>query len=195
LLAFRTKAGQRVMHTASLGAMGFGLPASIGACLAMGVKRTVLVDADGGFQLNSQELETIARLQLPIKIFILNNQGYASIRMSQNKYFNRLTGADKSSGLTLPNACRLAEAYGLPSTSICSQQHLGDQIREILDRTGPFLCDVLVPPDEPRIPSLSSVQSSDGRMISRPMEDLYPFLDRDEYKHNMLIELVKEKYG
>jgi acetolactate synthase I/II/III large subunit len=192
LLAFRTKAGQRVMHTASLGAMGFGLPASIGVCLAMGVKRTVLVDADGGFQLNSQELETIRRLQLPIKMFILNNQGYASIRTSQNKYFNRLTGADVSSGLTLPNSCRLADAYELPSTSIRSQEHLEERIREILGGTGPFLCDVLVPPDEPRVPSLSSVQGLDGRMISRPMEDLYPFLDRTEFKQNMLIQPLDE---
>ena len=90
LLSYQVKPGQRVFHTASLGAMGFGLPASIGACLAAHGKRTILVDADGGFQLNSQELETIARLKLPIKIFVLNNQGYASIRISQQKYFGHL---------------------------------------------------------------------------------------------------------
>jgi acetolactate synthase-1/2/3 large subunit len=192
LLTFRAKAGQRVLHTASLGAMGFGLPASIGACLAFDAKPTVLVDADGGFQLNSQELETVARLHLPIKIFILNNQGYASIRTSQNKYFNRLTGADATSGLTLPDARRLAAAYGIPAASIRSQEHLQDRIIEILHLPGPFLCDVIVPPDEPRVPSLSSVQGADGRMVSRPMEDLYPFLERSEFRRNMLIHPIDE---
>lgn len=192
LLTYKVKPGQRVLHTASLGAMGFGLPASIGACLAAGRKRTILVDADGGFQLNSQELETIARLNLPVKMFILNNQGYASIRISQQKYFGRLTGADATSGLSLPDMVKLGTAYGIPSRRISNPEGLQDQIRAVIEHPGPVLCDVLIPNDEPRIPSLSTVQTSDGRMVSRPMEDLYPFLDRAEFQTNMIIPIVED---
>ncbi len=94
--------GQRLFLTTALGAMGNGLPAVVGACLAHGRRRTIGVDGDGGLQLNIQELQTIARLQLPIKLFVLNNDGYASIRTSQSRYFGRLAGADATSGVTLP---------------------------------------------------------------------------------------------
>jgi acetolactate synthase I/II/III large subunit len=192
LLSFKTKQGQRVIHTASLGAMGFGLPASIGACLAAGGKRTILVDADGGFQLNSQELETISRLKLPVKMFVLNNQGYASIRTSQSKYFGILTGADDTSGLSLPDTLRLGRAYGVPVVRISSPDKLEEQIQAALDSPGPILCDVMIPTEEQRIPSLSTVQLPDGRMVSSPMEDLYPFLSREEFLKNMIVPSLKE---
>ena len=103
-LCYQHKAGQHVVHTRGLGAMGFGIPAAIGACLAAGRRRTICLDGDGGFQLNIQELETVARLKLPIKFFVINNNGYASIRISQAAYFQgRLCGADPSSGVTLPD--------------------------------------------------------------------------------------------
>ncbi len=192
LLVFRVKEGQRVLVTTALGAMGYGLPASIGACLASGRKRTILVDGDGGFQLNIQELETLARLDLPIKIFILNNQGYSSIRTSQARYFGRLTGADASSGLTLPDLGRLVTAYGLPFFQITDQSHLAEEIQKVLDTPGPVLCDVWLPPDEPRAPSLASAQKPDGSMVSRPLEDLWPFLDRQEFNSNMIIPPIEE---
>ncbi len=118
LLAFRVKEGQRVFHNRGLGAMGFGLPHSIGACLASGRRRTVCVDGDGGFQFNIQELETVSRLDLPIKFFVLCNEGYASIRTSQNRYFHRLVGADASSGMTLPDLAKVASAFGLPTARL-----------------------------------------------------------------------------
>ena len=192
LLSYKVKPGQRVIHTASLGAMGFGLPASIGACLAANRKRTILVDADGGLQLNSQELETIARLKLPVKIFVLNNQGYASIRTSQNKYFGHLTGADSASGMTLPDTLHLGAAYSIPAFRISCPDKLEEQIRAALDTPGPVLCDVMIPPEEQRVPSLSTVQLPDGRMVSRPMEDLYPFLDREEFVENMIVPPIQE---
>lgn len=193
LLSYSAKPKQRVIHTASLGAMGFGLPASIGACIAMGKKRTILVDGDGGFQLNSQELETISRLNLPIKIFVLNNNGYASIRTSQNKYFGHSTGADPASGLTLPSLKKLANAYEIPALQVTSQGELREQIRNILQSHGPILCDVQIPEEEQRIPSLSTVQLPDGRMVSRPMEDLFPFLSREEFSSNMIIPPLPEE--
>src|SRR4029079_18974140 len=110
--------GQRLFLTTGLGAMGNGLPGLIGACLANGRQRKIGVDGDGGLQLNIQELETIRRLRLPIKVFVLNNDGYASIRTSQSRYFGRLAGADASSGVTLPPLDRVVEAYGLPWPTI-----------------------------------------------------------------------------
>jgi acetolactate synthase-1/2/3 large subunit len=187
LLAYHAKARQRVLVTTALGAMGYGLPAAIGACLANRRQRTILVDGDGGIQLNIQELETIARLQLPIKIFVLNNAGYASIRTSQSRYFGRLCGADASSGVTLPDIKRVAEAYGIVSTAIVDQTDLLSDVRRVLEMPGPVVCEVLSPPDEPRAPSLSSMRGADGSMVSRPLEDLWPFLDRDEFRANMIV--------
>jgi acetolactate synthase I/II/III large subunit len=192
LLAYSTKPDQRVVLTTALGAMGYGLPAAIGACMAAGRRRTILVDGDGGIQLNIQELETVARLRLPIKIFVLNNDGYASIRTSQARYFGRLCGADASSGVTLPDIKRVAEAYGVPSARIENQIQLESQLRHVLDIDGPVVCEVMSPPEEPRAPSLSSMRRPDGSMVSRPLEDLWPFLDRDEFRANMIVPPLPE---
>lgn len=192
LLAFQVKEGQRVLVTTALGAMGYGLPASLGACLASGRKRTILVDGDGGFQLNIQELETLVRLQLPIKIFVLNNQGYSSIRTSQSRYFGRLTGADATSGLTLPDLGKVVPAYGIPFMQIKDQSNLAQAVRAVLNTAGPVVCEVWTPPDEPRVPSLSSMQRPDGSMVSKPLEDLWPFMDRQEFLSNMIVPAIEE---
>ena len=189
LLACPARPGQRVIHTAGLGAMGFGIPSSIAACLASGRRRTVCVDGDGGFQFNIQELETIARLQLPIKCFVLNNNGYASIRASQQNYFGRANiGCDVSTGLSIPNISKVASSYGLETSIISDQSDLTKSVRAVLDRPGPVVCDVYVIPDESREPRLSSVQRSDGSFVSKPLEDLWPFLDRDEFLRNMIVK-------
>jgi acetolactate synthase-1/2/3 large subunit len=192
LTAFRAKEGQRIIFSAALGEMGFGLPASIGACLASGRRRTILVNGDGGFQMNIQELETVHRLRLPIKMFVLGNQGYASIRASQARYLGRLTGADSGSGLTLPCLYGVAPAYGLSFVQIRSQRDLAIQIKEVLSLSGPVVCEVLTPPDEQRAPSMMSAQRADGSMVSKPLEDLWPFLDRSEFLSNMIITALPE---
>jgi acetolactate synthase-1/2/3 large subunit len=187
LLAFQVKENQRVLHSRGLGAMGFGLPASIGACIGAGLRRTICVEGDGSFHMNAQELETVRRLQLPIKVFVINNKGYASIRASQENYFHHLVAADSTSGLSLPDIRKVAEAYGIPSLSITNQQDLRGQIRSVLETPGPAVCEVLTPPEEQRAPRLSSMQRPDGSMVSKPLEDLWPFLDRDEFRSNMII--------
>ncbi len=197
LLAFRTKRGQRIFHTTALGAMGFGIPASVGAGIvgaADGSKRNIIcVDGDGGFQFNIQELETIARLQLPIKFFVLNNQGYGSIRASQTAFFGACTiGCDAATGQSLPDIRRIAEAYGIATDLITSQRNLAEEIGRVLATPGPVVCDVHVVLDEVRQPRLSSVQRPDGSFVSKPLEDLWPFLDRDEFKSNMLIPIIEE---
>lgn len=185
LTALRVKQGQRVFHNKGTGAMGFGLPAAIGASLAAPGQRVVSVDGDGGFQFNIQELETIRRLGLPIKVFVINNDGYASIRQSQAGHFRRLTGADSSSGLSLPSASRIARAYGLPTTRITSPRVARRVIRRVLRGPGPVVCEVVVAADEERMPRVQSQVLADGSVVSKPLEDMWPYLDRDELAANI----------
>jgi acetolactate synthase-1/2/3 large subunit len=193
LLAFRVKRGQRVFHTTALGAMGFGIAASIGACLAGGRRRTVCVDGDGGFQFNIQELETVARLQLPITFFVLNNDGYSSIRTSQTNFFGEpRLGCDSRTGQSLPDVRRVAEAFGLRTEIIEDQSDLRSAVQRVLSCPGPVVCDVHLLPDEVRQPRLSAFQRPDGSLVSKPLEDLWPYLDREEFQANMLIPLVEE---
>jgi acetolactate synthase-1/2/3 large subunit len=192
LLAATLKEGQRLFLTTALGAMGNGIPGVIGACIAHAKRRTITVDGDGGLQLNIQELEVIRRLQLPIKLFVLNNDGYASIRTSQSRYFGRLAGADASSGVTLPALEGIARAYGIPYATITNDHELQRQVRELIDAPGPCLIEVKTPREEPRAPSLSSMRKPDGSMVSKPLEDLWPFLPREEFLENMIIPPLSE---
>ncbi|HEX4749979.1 MAG TPA: thiamine pyrophosphate-binding protein [Bryobacteraceae bacterium] len=192
LLAFRVKDKQRVFHTTALGAMGFGIPAAIGACLANGHRRTVCVDGDGGFQFNIQELETVHRLNLPITFFVLNNGGYASIRASQAAFFGQpRIGADTATGQSLPDVRRVAEAYGIKTDLIPDQSNLRFDIERVLARSGPIVCEVRVISDEVRQPRITSVQNSDGSFLSTPLEDLWPFLEREEFASNVLIPALQ----
>ena len=189
IFTYPTRAGQRVFHTAGLGSMGFGLPASIAVSVALGGRQTVCVDGDGGFQFNIQELETVARLNLPCKFFVLNNNGYASIRASQKAHFGSSSiGADRATGLTVPDLSKIADSYGIASVVIDDQTGLRAQVRRVLDMPGPVVCDVRVIPEEVRGPRLSSVQLADGSFVSKPLEDLFPFLPREEFLANMIVE-------
>ena len=193
LFACSTRTGQRIYHTAGLGSMGNALPGSIGVCLAGGRRRTVCVDGDGGFQFNIQELETVARLNLPIKFFVLNNDGYASIRASQSNFFGSpQLGCDSRTGLTIPDIRKVAAAYALSTARIDSQANLSEQVSRVLETPGPVVCDVEVIPDEVRGPRLSSMQRADGSMVSKPLEDLWPFLDREEFRANMIVPPLEE---
>ncbi len=193
LLACPSRTGQRIYHTAALGAMGFALPGSIAICLAGGREQTICVDGDGGFQFNIQELETIARLNLPIKFFVLNNNGYASIRASQLNYFGAASiGCDHRTGLTVPDVSKVAAAYGLQTAVIGDQSNLSVDVRRVLNTPGPVVCDVRVIPDEVRAPRLSSAQRADGSFVSKPLEDLWPFLEREEFLANMIVQPLEE---
>jgi acetolactate synthase I/II/III large subunit len=191
-LALKLKEGQRLFLTTALGAMGNGIPGVLGACVANARRRTLCVDGDGGLQLNIQELETIRRLQLPVKLFVLNNDVYASIRTSQSRYFGRLAGADPTSGVTLPPLRGVVEAYGLPYARIERDADLVAQVRALLDAPGPVVIEVMTPREEPRAPSLSSFRKPDGSMASKPLEDLWPFLPRDEFRSNMIVPPLEE---
>jgi acetolactate synthase-1/2/3 large subunit len=193
LLACPTRNGQRIYHTAGLGAMGYGLPMSLAVSIGGGRKRTILVDGDGGFQFNIQELETAARLKLPVKFFVLNNNGYASIRASQTAYFGRANiGCDSNTGLTVPEMSKIAAAYNIPSIVIPNQKNLREDVKRALAMEGPVVIDVHVIPDEVRAPRLQSYQKPDGSFVSKPLEDMFPFLPREEFLANMIVKPIEE---
>jgi acetolactate synthase-1/2/3 large subunit len=193
LLAVPTLHSQRLYHTAGLGSMGYAIPMAIAVSIANPGREVIAVDGDGGFMFNIQELETISRLQLPIKFFVLNNDGYSSIRASQTAYFGSATiGADKNSGLTIPNLSAVGNAFKLSTAIIQDQTNLRAEVRKVLDTKGPVLCDVNVLPDESRSPRLSSFQKPDGSFVSKPLEDLFPFLPREEFLANMIVKPLPE---
>lgn len=182
--AFKVKPGQRVLNAPGLGAMGAGVPGAMGACLAAGGRRTVCVDGDGGFQFNVQELETVRRLNLPIKYFVLNNDGYASIVSSQANHFKNKVGSDPESGLTLPDVKKLATAYGIATNIMRNNQDIRPVVEQALRHAGPVVVEVLVDPLEKTIPRVTS-RILDGKVISNSMEDMSPPLDRDELRKVM----------
>ncbi len=185
--ALKIKQGQRYINSPGLGSMGYGLPQSLGACLASGGKRIISIIGDGSLQHNIQELETIKRLKLPLKLFILNNFGYASIRNTHKKFFKgRLVCCDPSSGLTLPDTGKIAHAYGIDYLKCSKISDLKNSLVRILNNQGPFICELMIDPELQMMPKLSSEIRKDGAIISKPLEDLWPFLGRDEFKNNMM---------
>ncbi len=193
IYAFPNKKGQRLYHNAGLGAMGYGIAAAIGSCLGRGKRRTLCVDGDGGFMLNIQELATVSHLQLPIKFFVLNNDGYAAIRGSQRAFFGAPNiGCDESTGLWVPNMLDVAKAFRIGTAEINDQHDLAAQVKRVLDMPGPVICDVKVLADEPREPRVTSVQRADGSFVSKPLEDLAPLLSREEFLANMIVPPLEE---
>lgn len=192
-LAFPILHSQRLYHTAGLGSMGYAIPIAIAVAVANPGREVIAVDGDGGFMFNIQELETIHRLNLPIKFFVLNNDGYSSIRASQTAYFKEASiGADAKTGLTIPDLSAVAEAFKLGSYVIKDQTDLRGEVRKVLDMKGPVVCDVNVLPDEVRAPRLQSYQKPDGTFVSKPLEDLFPFLPREEFLANMIVKPLEE---
>ncbi|WP_026888264.1 thiamine pyrophosphate-binding protein [Clostridium beijerinckii] len=184
---FRIKKGQRAFLTKGLAAMGYDLPASIGSCIASGKKRTVCVTGDGSVVMNIQELEVLKRLQLPIKLFVVDNNGYSMIYGSQNGNFKgHLTGCTQESGLTLPDVKKLAEAFGIKGYHIDNESELADKITEVLEYDGPVVCTVKADIMQQILPKQTNYMREDGQMASRPLEDMSPLLDRDEFEDNLI---------
>ena len=186
-----TKKGQRYIPSGAMATMGYSLPAAIGISVATDKKRVIALTGDGSFQQNIQELQTLIEYDLPVKLFVLNNNGYESIRTSQKNYFeNRFLGESNISGLSFPDTKKIANAYGIKFIKISKTEEMDTKIEEILTFDGAVICEVIVPEDQKIIPTVSSRVNADGTMSSRPLEDMYPFLDRDEYKKNLYIDEV-----
>ncbi len=188
--AFKIKKGQRLFTSSGLAAMGFGLPGTIGACIANNKKRTICVTGDGGFMMNIQELQTVFHNKLPIKIFVFNNNGYTSIRETQRHYFKGYIASEPSSGVSIPDLIKVAESYGIKAKKIKNQENLRQDIKEVLDYPGPVLCDIDVSEDQLVIPKQGAFHRPDGRVVPRPIEDMVPYLDRSEFNKEMIIDPV-----
>jgi len=183
--AFRLRRGQRTINS-GWGAMGWCLPLAIGVCIGSGGKRTLCSTGDGSFQFNIQELLTIAHYRLPIQIFILNNKGYSNIRATQNNFFEgRYVGADPGSGVGNPRFDLLAAAYGFRYSYIANNAGLQGGLREALAGEGPGICELNVSPTQGIWPKASAFRRADGTFESRPLEDMAPFLPREEVWENM----------
>lgn len=181
--AFKVKVGQRVLNSEGLGPMGFGIAAPIGGCLAAGKRRTISIDGDGGFLMNIQELATLKFYNLPIKIFVLNNDGYGSIKTSQDRYFEgRRLGTDRTSGLGLPNIEHVIRGFDLDYLKISNRIEMEKIIVQAFADKGPTIIEVLVDPDQVTEPRTFTEIDENGKFITSPMEKLTPLIPESELK-------------
>ena len=184
--SFETKRNQRAFVNQNFGQMGWDLPAVVGTCTANNFKRVISVCGDGSFQMNIQELGTISLYKMPVKIFIFNNGGYKTIRDTQNNLFDgRLVGADKDSGVDNPNFEKIADAYKIKYFLLKNNTTLKEKIKKVLKQKGPVLCEVNIAFNQQRIPKVSTIKLENGSLVSKPLEDMFPFLPEEEIYKNM----------
>jgi acetolactate synthase-1/2/3 large subunit len=184
--AAKLKAGQRLFSNSGAASMGYDLPAAIGAAYAAPERRIVCVSGDGSIMMNLQELQSIIAQKLNIKIFLLNNAGYSSIRQTQSAYFSdNMFGCDATNGITFPNVQAIAAAFGFPVHKITTHGELRAVLAAALGASGPQFCEVMIDPAQNFAPKLSSRKLDDGRMVSSPLHDMAPFLSREELAENM----------
>jgi len=187
--AFRVKSGQRLLTNSGFASMGWGLPAAVGACIANDKKRVVCIAGDGGLQMTIQELATVMHNKLPIKLFVYNNGGYLTIKQSQEVGFEgRLMGCNEETGISFPDIVKIGEAHKIKVVRINSQENLKQEVQKIVDFDGPIIGELIMDPDQAQIPRAIPRYMPDGKSIQTPFEDMFPFLDREELKENMIAE-------
>lgn len=173
--------------------MGYTIPAAIGVSVARGFGEVLGITGDGSFQMNIQELQTMVHHKLPVKIFVWNNDGYLSIRATQSKFFGkRFIGTDSSSGVSFPETEKIANAYGISFFKVRQSSELDGVLDQVLAQTGPVICEVMCLRDQEILPTVASFRKDDGTMVSRPLEDMYPFLDREEFLAHMIVKPLDE---
>lgn len=191
--AAHIKPGQRLFHNSGCATMGYDFPAAIGASIARPGQRVICIAGDGSAMMNLQELQTISGGRFPIKIFLLNNNGYHSMRQTQRSFFSgNLVGCGPDSGVTFPDFEKVATAFGFRFLRADKLATLNSVISSALSGNDPVFCEIEIDPDQPFAPKLASRKLEDGRMISSPLEDMAPHLSREELKANMLIPLEGE---
>ncbi len=188
--AFQVKYGQRHIITGGLSTMGY-MPAAIGVAAANPGKNVYCITGDGSLQMNIQELQTIVYNSLPIKLIVLNNNGYLLIRLTQDNFQGgRYIGTDKKSGVSFPDLEKIAMAYGMKYLKLSQSGDLNLQIKRIFAESGPMMCEVISPADQVLIPRVTSKILEDGSMISMPYDDMFPFLPREEYLENSVRDKI-----
>ena len=186
--AFKVKKGQRVFTNCGLASMGWGLPAAVGASFARGMKTTICIAGEGGFMMTSHEMATVMHHRLPVKLFILNNGGYLTIKQTQELGFeNRLMGSNEDSGISFPDFMKIADAHFFKAVRLNSHHNLKQHIEEVILHDGPVLCEIMMDRDQETAPKAINRRNDDGTMKQTPLEDSYPFLDQNEIDENMNI--------
>ena len=192
--AYVIKKGQRFLINSALASMGYDLPAAIGACVANGFEDIICITGDGSLQMNIQELQTIIHHRMPIKLFVINNAGYHSIRQTQTNFFKRTAGIGPESGdISFPSLEKLSAAYGFDYVKIEKTGEMQAVLDDVLNRQGPVICEIFVSVDQKFEPKSATKKLEDGTLVSAPLEDLAPFLDPEELKSNMYIPLMEEE--
>jgi acetolactate synthase-1/2/3 large subunit len=190
--ALRIRGNQRYITSGAQADMGFTMPAAIGTCFAKNGE-VVGITGDGSFQMNIQELQTIVHYNLPLKLFVWNNNGYLSIRATQRKFFDgRAIGTDKDSGISFPEIEKIALAYGIKYFIAKDVSELDLVLASVMNYNGPVLCEIMCPENQEIIPATASLRREDGTMVSKPLEDMYPFLSREEFKKEMINKPLEE---
>lgn len=189
--SLRLKEHQRWITPGAQAEMGFTLPAAIGAQVGSVDSTVVGITGDGSFQFNIQELQTIKHYNLPIKLFVWNNNGYLSIKATQDKFFESdYIGVNSRSGVSIPEVEKIAFAYGIPYIRIETNDDCDAKIKRCIEQEGPVLCEVVCDENQKVLPTLSAFKQADGTIIGRPLEDMDPLLPRDEFYSNMIIEPI-----
>ena len=186
--AMEIKKNQRLFTNSGCAAMGYGFPAAVGVCVAKKGERVICIDGDGSFQMNLQELQTVVYNKLNMKLIIINNNGYHSIRQTQTNLFKGepLVGVCDGNGLSFPDFSKLAYAYGIPYVRIDSLKDVDEKLEEFLNTDGPVMCEAIVDEKQNFAPKLSSKVLPDGKIVSPSIDDMFPFLSREEYESNQL---------
>ncbi|MDD4929261.1 MAG: thiamine pyrophosphate-binding protein [Gallionella sp.] len=191
--ALKIRDQQRYVTSGAQADMGFTLPAAIGVSVARGGREVVGITGDGSLQMNIQELQTLVHHQFPVKLVVWNNNGYLSIRATQRKFFaGRALGTDPESGISFPSTEKIAVAYGIPFHRVSESVLLDTALTQLMAASGPMILEVMCPQNQEIIPTASSKKMPDGRMVSKPLEDMYPFLDREEFLANMIVKPLDE---
>ena len=192
--AIPIKKGMRMFSNEACASMGYGLPAAIGAHFASGAE-VICMEGDGSIQMNLQELQTLITYKIPMKLFVYNNAGYLSIKTTQKAFFEgKFMGSEASSGVVLPSFEKLAVAYGRPYVKLENNQELDAKLAQIFATPGPVLVEVMLDPFEILGPKAASRKLPDGSMVSEPLEDMAPFLPREEFLENMIIKPLDEVF-
>lgn len=193
--SYYIKQDDRFIMNCAFSSMGYALPAAIGICVATNMHDIVCIEGDGSIMMNLQELQTIVTNKLPVKIFVINNNGYHQIRQTQDNVFhNGYVGMGPESGdLGFPNFQKLADAFSLPYVSIKNNQELASQISKVLQYDGYVMCEVFVTTTQKFEPKSATKKLDDGTLISPPLEDMAPFLSREELAENMYIPMLPEE--
>ena len=194
--AYVIKKGSRMANNSAVASMGYGLPAAIGTCIGGGCRNTICLEGDGSIMMNLQELQTVLTNQLPIKLFLINNNGYHSIRITQSNLFRehcKIGIGPESNDLSFPEFKKIAEAFGFPYYSAHSNAEMKRVVDEVLKQEGPVFCEIFTDTEQVWEPKSSTKRLPDGTLVSPPLEDLAPFLPREELRKNMFIPLMDEK--